>query len=151
MWWTLTPIVRIEIQSSHQVSLLYQTHEVVLILRPWNHVNHRCGKGTWWYQMSLHNRVIIKVDLGTLKVLVDAHGSRVGFIWPDDGKIYSGPSQWYCIDTTCKHVTRSQEYLITEWVKSSCQEQDRTRYGWYQMTGSRTSNISRDKRNWLQS
>jgi hypothetical protein len=41
--------------------------------------------------MSHHNRVIIKVDLGTLKVLVEAHGSRVGFVYPDDGKIFSGP------------------------------------------------------------
>jgi hypothetical protein len=36
--------------------------------------------------------VTIKVDLGTLKVLVEAHGSRVGFVHPDhDGKIYSTP------------------------------------------------------------
>jgi hypothetical protein len=53
----------------------------------------------WWYQTSLCNRVIIKFDLGTLKVLVEAHGSRVGFVWPDEKNIYSGPSRWYCIDT----------------------------------------------------
>jgi hypothetical protein len=41
--------------------------------------------------MSHHNRVIIKVDLGILKVLVEAHGSRVEFFHPDDGKIFSGP------------------------------------------------------------
>jgi hypothetical protein len=35
--------------------------------------------------------VIIKVDLGILKVLVEAHGSRVEFVRPDDGKIFSGP------------------------------------------------------------
>jgi hypothetical protein len=35
--------------------------------------------------------VIVKVDLGILKVLVKAHGSRVGFVRPDDGKIFSGP------------------------------------------------------------
>jgi hypothetical protein len=37
-------------------------------------------------------RVTTKVDLGTLKVLVEAHGSRVGFIHPDDRDIYVGPS-----------------------------------------------------------
>jgi hypothetical protein len=41
--------------------------------------------------MSQHNRVIIKVDLGIPKVLVEAHGSRVEFVQPDDGKIFSGP------------------------------------------------------------
>jgi hypothetical protein len=35
--------------------------------------------------------VIIKVDLGTLKVLVEAHGSRVGFVHPDDGRYSLGP------------------------------------------------------------
>ena len=38
-------------------------------------------------------RVIIKVALGTLKVLVEAHGSRVGFVHPNDGEIYSRPSR----------------------------------------------------------
>ena len=37
--------------------------------------------------------VAIKVDLGTLKVLVETHGSRVGFVHPNDGEIYSGPSR----------------------------------------------------------
>jgi hypothetical protein len=41
--------------------------------------------------MSHHNRVIIKVDLGIVKVLVEAHGSRVEFVRPDDGKIFSRP------------------------------------------------------------
>jgi hypothetical protein len=41
--------------------------------------------------MSHRYRVIIKVDLGILKVLVEAYGSRVGFVYPDDGKIFSGP------------------------------------------------------------
>jgi hypothetical protein len=41
--------------------------------------------------MSLRNKIIIKVDLGTLKVLVEAHESRVEFVRPDDRKIYSGP------------------------------------------------------------
>jgi hypothetical protein len=121
--------------------------EVVLILRPWDHLNHWYRKGTLMIQTSHRNRVIIKVDLGTLKVLVEAHGSRVGFVHPDDGNIFSGLSRWYCIDIACKHVMRSQECLITERVKSTCQERDRTRYGWYQMIGSRTSNISWDKRN----
>jgi hypothetical protein len=103
----------------------------------------------WWYQTSHRNRVTIKVDLGTLKALVEAHRSKVGFVHPDDEKIYSGPSQWYCIDTACKHVTRSPECHITERVKSACRERDWTRYGWYQMIGSWKSNISRDKRNWL--
>jgi hypothetical protein len=66
------------------------------------------GKVLWWYQMSLHNMVI---DLGTLKVLVETHGSRVEFVPPDDRKIYYGPYQWYCIGIACKHVIRSWEYL----------------------------------------
>jgi hypothetical protein len=107
------------------------------------------GRVLWWYQTSHRNRVTIKVDLGTLKVLVEDHGSRVGFVQPGDGKIYSGPSQWYCIDTACKHVTRSHEFHITQRVKSACQEGDQTRYGWYQMIRSQKSNISWDKRNWL--
>jgi hypothetical protein len=41
--------------------------------------------------MSHHHRVIIKVDLGILKVLVEAHGLRVEFVRPDNGKIFSGP------------------------------------------------------------
>jgi hypothetical protein len=41
--------------------------------------------------MSHHNRVIIKVDLGIMKVLLEAHGSRVGFVHLDDGNIFSGP------------------------------------------------------------
>jgi hypothetical protein len=43
--------------------------------------------------MSHRKRVTIKVDLGTPKVLVEDHGSRVEFVHPDDGEIYSGPSQ----------------------------------------------------------
>jgi hypothetical protein len=35
--------------------------------------------------------VTINVDLGTLKVLVEAYRSRVGFVHPDDGEIYLGP------------------------------------------------------------
>jgi hypothetical protein len=31
------------------------------------------------------------MDLGTLKVLVEAYISRVGFVHPDDGEIYLGP------------------------------------------------------------
>jgi len=57
---------------------------------------------------------------------------EVGFVHPDDGEIYSGPSRWYHIDTACKHVTRSQGCHITERVKSTCRERDRTRYRWYQ-------------------
>ena len=85
----------------------------------------------WFHQTSHHNRVTIKVPLGTWKVLVEAHGSRVGFVHPDDGEIYFGPSRWYHIDTACKHVTRSQECHITEQVKSTCRERDQTRYGGY--------------------
>jgi hypothetical protein len=132
------------IKSSSFIAV-WNSYKVVLILRQWDHV----GRVLWWYQMSLCNRVMIKVDLDTLKVLVEAHGSRVGFVRPDDGKIYSGPSQWYCIDTACKHVTRSHECLMTEQEKSACREHDQTRYGWYQMIAYRTSNISQDKRNWL--
>ena len=43
--------------------------------------------------MSHRDRVIRKVDLGTQKVLVEDHGSRVVFVHPDDGEIYSGPSR----------------------------------------------------------
>jgi hypothetical protein len=107
------------------------------------------GRVFWWFQTSHRNRVTIRVDLGTMKVLFEAHGSRVGFVHCDDRKIYFVPSQWYCIDTACKHVTRSHECYITERVKSTYQERDRTRYGWYQMIGSWTSNISQDKRNWV--
>ena len=46
--------------------------------------------------------------LGILKVRVEAHGSRVGFVYPNDGEIYSGPSRWNDIQLACKHVTRSQ-------------------------------------------
>jgi hypothetical protein len=35
--------------------------------------------------------VTIKVDLGALKVLVEAHGSRVGFDHPDDERFTLGP------------------------------------------------------------
>jgi hypothetical protein len=35
--------------------------------------------------------VIIKNDLDILKVLVEAHGLRVEFVQPDDGKIFSWP------------------------------------------------------------
>jgi hypothetical protein len=59
----------------------------------------------------------MKVDLGILKVLVEAHGSRVEFVRPDDGKIFSGPFSVICIDIACKHVTRSRECIITERVK----------------------------------
>jgi hypothetical protein len=143
MWWTLTPHSKnsnmIKSSSFIAISNLY---EVVLILRPWDMPITDIGRVLWWYQTSLRNKVIINVDLGTLKVLVEAHRSRVGFVRPDDRKIYSGPSRWYYIDTTCKHVTRSHECYITEWLKSACRERDRTRYGWYQMIGSQTSNIS---------
>jgi hypothetical protein len=40
-----------------------------------------------------HHRVTTKVDLGTLKVLVEDHGLRVGFVHPDNGEIYFGPSR----------------------------------------------------------
>jgi hypothetical protein len=94
--------------------------------------------------------VTIKVDLDTLKVLVKAHESRVGFFHLDDGKKYYGPSLWYYIGITCKHVTRSHECHIAEQVRSACRERDQTRYGWYRMIGSWISNISQDKRNWVQ-
>ena len=50
----------------------------------------------------------IKVALGTLKVLVEDHGSIVGFVHPNDGDIYYGPSRWNDIQLACKHVTKSQ-------------------------------------------
>jgi hypothetical protein len=37
--------------------------------------------------------VTIEVDLGTVEVLVEAHGSRVGCVHPDDREIYYRPSQ----------------------------------------------------------
>jgi hypothetical protein len=40
-----------------------------------------------------HYKVTKKVDLGSLKVLFEAHGSRLGFVYPDDENIYSGPSR----------------------------------------------------------
>ena len=43
-----------------------------------------------------------------LKVRVEAHGSRLGFVHPSDGEIYSGPSRWNGIQLACKHATRSQ-------------------------------------------
>ena len=89
------------------------------------------GKVLRWHQTSHRNRVTIKVALVTPKVLVEAHGSRVGFVHPNDGDIYSGPSRWYHVDTACKHVTRSQGCHITERVKITCRKRDRTRYSWY--------------------
>jgi hypothetical protein len=66
------------------------------------------GRVLWWHQTSHFNKKTIKVDLGTIKVLVEARASRVGFIHPDDREICSGPSWWYHTDTACKHVTRSR-------------------------------------------
>jgi hypothetical protein len=103
----------------------------------------------WWYQMSYRNRVIIKVDLGTLKVLVEAHGSRVGFVHPDDGKIFSGPSRWYCIDIACKHVTRSWECIITERVKRLVGNEIKLGMVDTKWSDLEQVIISRDKRNWL--
>jgi hypothetical protein len=86
--------------------------------------------------------VTIKVALGTLKVLVEDHGSRLGFSHLDDGEIYSGPSQRYHIHTACKHVTRSQGCRITKRVKNTCQV-TRLNYVWLiPMIGSRKSKIS---------
>jgi hypothetical protein len=39
------------------------------------------------------NKVAIKVDLGTMKVLVEDYGSKVGYIHPNDGEIYFGSSR----------------------------------------------------------
>jgi hypothetical protein len=103
----------------------------------------------WWYQTSHRNRVIIKVDLGTLKVLVEAHGSRVGFVHLDDGKIFSGPSRWYCIDTACKHVTRSRECIITERVKSLVGNEIELGMVDTEWSDLGQVIISWDKRNWL--
>jgi hypothetical protein len=109
------------------------------------------GRVLWWYQMSHRNKVIIKVDLGTLKVLVEAHRSRVGFVYPDDRKIFSGPSRWYCIDTACKHVTRSRECIIMEWVKKLVE--NKIELGMVDTKWSDLGQviISWDKRNWLYS
>jgi hypothetical protein len=103
----------------------------------------------WWYQTSHRNRVIIKIDLGTLKVLVEAHGSRVGFVYSDDGKIFSGPSRWYCIDTACKHVTRSRECIITERVKRLVGNEIELGMVDTEWSDLGQVIISRDKRNWL--
>jgi hypothetical protein len=67
--------------------------------------------------------VIIKVDLGILKVLVEAHGSRVEFVWHRL--------------QVCDYVIEMPYHGTS---KETCREKDRTRYGWYQMMGSRTSN-----------
>jgi hypothetical protein len=107
------------------------------------------GRVLWWYQMSQHNRVIIKVDLGTLKVLVEAHGSRVGFVHPDDGKIFSGPSRWYCIDIACKHVNRSLECIITKRVKRLIGNEIELGMVDTEWSDLRQVIISWDKRNWL--
>ena len=88
----------------------------------------------WWHQTSHRNRVTIKVALGTPKVLVEAHGWRVGFVHPNDGEIYSRPSRWYHIDTACKHVTRSQGCHITERVKSTCRKQIGRAHVWTPVT-----------------
>jgi hypothetical protein len=130
----------IAISNSYEVALILD-HDIMLI------TNTR--RVLWWYQTSHHNRVTIKVDLGTLNVLVDLMDLEWDFSMLMKEK-YSGPSQWNCIDTACKHVTGSQECHITKRVKSACRERDRTRYIWYQMIGSRTNNISWNKRNWVQ-
>ena len=107
------------------------------------------GRVLWFHQTSHRNRVTIKVSLGTRKVLVEAHGSRVGFVHPDDGEIYSGPSRWYHIDIACKHVTGSRECYIT-WTSKEYLSVTRSNEVWLiPMIGSRTSKISWDKRNWL--
>jgi hypothetical protein len=124
------------------------SYKVTLIFIPWDHVNHYTGMVLWWYQMSHRNKMTIKVDLDTPKILVEAHGSRVECIHPDDRNIFSKPSRWCHIDITCKHVNRSHE-CYHGMSKEACWELDRTRYGWYRMIKSRTSNISRNKRNWL--
>ena len=48
------------------------------------------------------------MTLGIMKVCVEAHGSRVGFVHPYDEYIYSGPSECNVIQLACKHVTGSQ-------------------------------------------
>src|SRR3954467_15348518 len=60
------------------------------------------------HQTPHRNWVAIKVALSVRKVWVETHGSRVGFVHPYDGYIYSGPSRWNVIQLACKHVTGSQ-------------------------------------------
>jgi hypothetical protein len=77
----ITPVYRIRVRGlefdvDHEIMLITNTRRIL-----------RC------YQMSLRNKIIIKVDLGTLKVLVEAHGLRVEFVRPNDRKICSRPSQ----------------------------------------------------------
>jgi hypothetical protein len=107
-------------------------HEIVLI--------NYTGGVLWWYQMSHHKRVTIKVELGTPKVVVEDHGSRVEFVHPDDR-----PSRWYCIETACKHMTRSKGCHITERVKSTCQVTRSNKVQLIPMIESRTSKISQDR------
>jgi hypothetical protein len=62
------------IKSSSFIAIS-NSYEIVLILRPCDHANHRYQKSA--LMISNVNRVIIKVDLGILKVLVEAHESMI--------------------------------------------------------------------------
>ena len=86
--------------------------------------------------------------LGILKVRVEAHGSIVRFIHPNDGEIYSGPPRWNDIQLACKHVTRSQgiSYHGTEKRVLICNEIELGME--IPMIESQISKISRDKGNW---
>jgi hypothetical protein len=113
-------------------------HEIIMLIT-------YTGRVLWWYQTSHHKRVTIKVELGTPKVLVEDHGSRVELVHPNDGEIYSGLSWRYYIDTAYKHVTRSQGCHVMERVKSICQVTRSNKVYLIPMNESRTSKISWDK------
>jgi hypothetical protein len=107
------------------------------------------GRVLWWYQTSHRNRVIIKIDLGILKVLVELMDQEWNLFDPMTGGYSLGPSRWYYIDIACKHMTRSQECIITERVKRLVGND--IELG---MVDTKWSDfgqviISRDKRNWL--
>jgi hypothetical protein len=65
------------------------------------------------------------------------------------GRYSLGPSPWYCIDIACKHVTRTWECLIMEWVKRLVGNE--IELGMVDTKWSDLGQviISRDKRNWL--
>jgi hypothetical protein len=61
------------IKSSSFIAIS-NSYEVVLILRPWDHVNHWNEKGTFMISGEY------KGWFGYSEILVEAHGSRVEFV-----------------------------------------------------------------------
>ena len=102
-----TPKLSITIRSSHLVyivisfirsNLISLDHEIMSITNT--------GRVLWCHQTSHRHRVTIKVSLGIWKVLVEAHGSRVGFVHPNTQRhLYSHPvTVWRLM--TSKHSSR---------------------------------------------